>query len=489
MHKFISIFSSIIRPLVSEEKDQYLALASLVDVGNFIPDIDIEKNVDLLPIAFNACVVNRANKNGDVIDTSTALAMYKSFINKPINIEHNRQNIVGTILTAGFSEFGTDLPLKEEDVAALKGPFNITLGGIMWKIANSNLAGVIEDSNDPTSENYLSVSASWELGFADYHLIITEADEKNIENGEIVEDKEEIDKLGEFLRGFGGSGKLKDGKNIYRKVVNQVLPLGIGLTVNPAADVKGVAVKKTNEPEEEKLNKEKNNGSLSEYINVLKSNENMKISSLTDITDLSLKEVSASVIVEFIESELKKASEQFTSEKIEVENALKIAGEKNESLSQEQEILKQELLTVKKSLEEIEKAKAAQESEALFNQRMAALEEEFQFDDELRAEVAKEIKDLNEESFSAYHGKMKKMAKGLTKKQEKLPSFIKDKIEEKEKKEECKEAKSSEEIVQEVVEKAEEIKESVLASTTPNEPSVAEKYKKAFLIENFNIKY
>lgn len=498
MYKFISIFSSIIRPLVSEEKDKYLALASLIDVGNFIPNIDIEKNTDLLPIAFNACVVNRANKNGDVIDTETALAVYKDFINKPINIEHNRQRIIGTILTAGFSEFGTDLPLKEEDVANFKGPFNLVLGGIMWKIANSDLAEAIENSNDPTSENYLGVSASWELGFTDYHLILTENDEKNIENGKIVEDKEEIAKLSEFLRGFGGSGKLDNGNSVYRKVINQVLPLGIGLTSSPAADVKGVATKAGVIEEEEKVNKEKNESSLFEDINVLKREKNMKISSLTDITDLSLKEISASAVVEFIEDELKKASEKFNSEKTEIENALKIESEKNESLSKQQESLKLELLAIKESLEKIEKIKAAQEAEQLFNQRMAALEEEFEFDDELRAEISEEIKNLSEESFSAFQKKMKKMAKGLTKKQEKLPSFIKDKIIEKEKKEgktgeedeeDCKEAKSSQEIAQEIVDKAEDIKEAVLASTTPSELSVVEKYKKAFQIENFNIKY
>ena len=85
--KFKTTFSSSVRPLVSEEKDKHLALASLVDVGNFLPQVDVEKNVDLLPIAFNAFVVNRVNKNGDVIDTETALAMYESFKNKPINME------------------------------------------------------------------------------------------------------------------------------------------------------------------------------------------------------------------------------------------------------------------------------------------------------------------------------------------------------------------------------------------------------------------
>ena len=96
--QYTTTFSSILKPLVSEEKDKYLALASLMQVGNFIPNVDTEKNVDLLPVAFNAAVVNRVNKNGDVIDTDTAVASYKDFINKPINIEHNRERIVGVIL-------------------------------------------------------------------------------------------------------------------------------------------------------------------------------------------------------------------------------------------------------------------------------------------------------------------------------------------------------------------------------------------------------
>ena len=61
--KYKTTFSSTIKPLVSEEKDKYLALASLADIGDFIPDVDTDENVDLLPIAFNACVVNRVNKN------------------------------------------------------------------------------------------------------------------------------------------------------------------------------------------------------------------------------------------------------------------------------------------------------------------------------------------------------------------------------------------------------------------------------------------
>ena len=117
--EYTTSFSSAVKPLISEERDKYLALASLEEVGNFIPDVDTDKNIDLLPIAFNACVVNRANKNGDAIDTETAISVYKDFINKPINVEHNRNRVVGVILTAGFSEFGTDTPVTKESISSL----------------------------------------------------------------------------------------------------------------------------------------------------------------------------------------------------------------------------------------------------------------------------------------------------------------------------------------------------------------------------------
>ena len=48
--KHKTIFSSRIKPLVSEEKDAYLALASLSKIGDLIPDIDIDKNIDCISV-------------------------------------------------------------------------------------------------------------------------------------------------------------------------------------------------------------------------------------------------------------------------------------------------------------------------------------------------------------------------------------------------------------------------------------------------------
>ena len=238
--KYVTIFSSEVKPVVSEEKDKYLALASLVDLEKFVPKVDTDKDVDLLPIAFNAFVANRVNKNGDVINTETALSMYENFKNKPINIEHNRDRVIGTILTAGFSEFGTDRPMTVEEVSRMSAPFNVTLGGVIWRVVNPVMADYIEESADPTSDNYMKVSASWELGFTDYNIVELSEEEKNIEGGNIIADELIVKGLEEKLKAFGGDGILENGNKIYRHVINEVVPLGIGLTESPAAEVSGI---------------------------------------------------------------------------------------------------------------------------------------------------------------------------------------------------------------------------------------------------------
>ena len=501
--KHTTIFSSLkIKPIVSQEKDRYLALASLLDVGNFIPNIDTSKNIDLLPIAFNACVINRVNKNGDVVDAATAVGMYQSFVNKPINIEHDRQKVVGTILVAGFSEFGTDLPLTEEQVKTMTGPFKITLGGVVWKVVNSRLADIIENSNDPTSEDYQKISASWELGFANYHILLMKEEEKNIEAAEIIDSQEKIDILSSFLRSLGGSGKTEDGKRVYRKVIGEVVPLGIGLTENPAADVIGVAIKIVTAENNEVPLEIENNSSQAQKIDVKTDNRIMKINTIQDITEDSMKELTASAISVFIEDELKKASEKFAEEKGAVEATLKAHQEKNEALTSDFNKVKEELDKVQSVLTELEKAKAAKELEEAFNARMSAFDMEFELDNEDRTLLASDIKDLNEEGFAAYYKKMsvlmknkkkKTDAKDLTEKQKNLPPFIQEKI-----------LKSSEQAAASLVlaENKEDVKELVESaldsakieaatipiSSTAKEPTVLEKYKRAFSVDQFEFK-
>ena len=500
-HKYITTFSSVIKPVVSEEKDKYLALASMVELEKFLPNIDVEKNVDLLPVAFNAFVANRVNKNGDVVDTDTAVAMYDNFVNKPINIEHNRKSIVGTILTAGFSRFGTDEPLNKSDVKDLKEPFNVTLGGVIWKIVDEDLAHKIESSSDPTSNEYMSISASWELGFSDYNLVVLEGEEKNIENGLEISDPDEVEKHMDKLKGFGGKGKFDDNSSIYRKVVNNVIPLGIGLTENPAADVKGVLTENGITEEkalaEESLEKETISQNTNKTVKIKKV-EAMKIENLKDITDESLQTLTASAIHEFIQESLKKASEEYSSQKTDQEESLNDAREKHETLSKEHDTLKTQLEDVVAQLGKLEAEKAEKEKLEAFNQRMASFDERFNLNDEDRKVLASQIKDLDEEQFTDFDKSVSVLLSSKARSEEDeapaeeaAPAEASAQATEETLAPEPAPEEVSASVVQEVVEQAvDNAKDEIVnipASAPAEEPSVMERYGKAFAMDQFDV--
>ena len=498
-HKYTTIFSSSVRPLVSEEKDKYLSLASLVDVGNFLPNLDTEKNYDLLPIAFNACVANRANRNGDIIDTKTALEICESFVNKPINIEHNRDKVIGTILTAGFSAFGSDEVITDLDqIRENNGPFNLTLGGVVWKIVNSGITDLIEESNDPTSDNYLKISASWELGFSDYNIVAMEGESKNMEDGEVISEFNAVEKIKNKLRGFGGDGKLEDGRSIYRQVINDVLALGIGLTETPAADVKGVAVKVKEDETEKDLHanesKEEEKISQKSQRDVIKNDDNrttkaktMKINRIEDITDESLKELSASTVSDFIQKELEKASEDFSQERSKTQDALNEAKEKQETLSKENAEISKRLEEFQTKINELESEKEERLQQEKFSVRMASFDEKYKLSDDDRKVLAAQIKDLDDESFDKYSKDMTVLLSSKDK--EILADEEVEKVEVDEKKEDSEEKseeKSEASVIEEAVDKAEEIKEEIPNSSTASAETVYDKYKQAFDIDQFD---
>ena len=540
--KYKSLFSSTVKPVVSEEKDKYLALASLQKIEKFLPDVDVETNIDLLPIAFNSFVANRVNKNGDVVDTKTAVEIYEHFKNKPINIEHNRKRVVGTILTAGFSEFGTDRPLGVEDVKDMTGPFNVTLGGVVWKVVDSLVADRIEDSGDPTSEHYLRISASWELGFNEYVVALVDQGEKNLENAEIITDKDKINELKEFMKGYGGIGQTEDGKDIFRKVTgNQVVPLGIGLTESPAADVEGIVVNKEGDDlkisdqkegdathsdsdvQENLNNKESVSHQLKTDVNENKDSTIMEIKNIKDITDESLKEVSASDISDFIESELEKASEQYTAEKREVEDALSAAQKDLDGQKVEHEKMKEELESAKSAIEQMEAEQAERHKQEQFSERMASLDEKYDLTDSEREVIASDIQDLDENGYAEYSKKMSVLLSNKEKREEAEASvsseeagapagcpecytFMQElnkapnreefekliagwKTKSKASEDEVEAAEeNTEEVVDEAIEKAELETEDVPVTSEASEPTVFDKYKEAFTVEGFDIK-
>jgi hypothetical protein len=211
----------------------------------------------------------------------------------------------------------------------------------------------------------------------------------------------------------------------------------------------------------------------------------MKLNSIKDITEESLKELSASVISDFIEEQLKEASEKFNEEKTETETALKAAKDDFEKLSAEHSGVTEQLDKLSNSIAELEKEKEERIAFDKFNERMASLDESYDLSEEDRQVLAAQIKNLDDEAFTKYLDDMKIL----------LSSKVKtDDLDEEEGEEtevEQAEATAStepsvEEVVEEALDKAEEVKEEIPVSANASEADVYDKYRKAFDMGNWS---
>ncbi len=490
-------FSSVVKPIVSEDKDKYLALASTDNLKKFLPDIDIARNYDLLCFAGNAFIANRLNSNDDGISTKEAIVLAKLFPFRYCNLEHDRSKVLGVILTASYSEFGTDKPLTEEQIKDYTKPFNVTVGGIIWRVINEGFADAVEDSMDPTSELFGKCSLSWEVSLEDIDLVVLEKGKKNFEDGKIISDASEISKLESRLKAFGGQGITDDGKRIGRIAKGEVLPLGVGFVEHPAAEVKPIVIKteeeikasEINKSEDKNKNIEKNDISIShsEKTTVNKQDKNiMKISNIKDINDDNLKEAKASEVISVIDNAINQISIEWQEKnklveknRAEVESKYKELEASNTKMTEAHSKLQEDLKKIQDQYTLLIKANEARELEDKYSARMEALDDEFELEKDERELVASEIKTLNDEDYKAYAKKMDMFWKN--KKKQKGDKG-------KEVKEEKKEVKASLENPEDVLDKAIEAgeKDKVKpATTTTATESIAVKAAKCFSIENW----
>jgi predicted nucleic-acid-binding Zn-ribbon protein len=526
----------IVQAMVPFDEDKYLAVASIDQLKQYLPqNVDLDVNRDLMGVAFDAFVVNRGNKNGHIISTDVALAMVENFVNKPFNIEHNRKVVVGVCTGYGFSEFGSSKPLTLEEVKAMKDPFNVVLSGYVWKIVNPEFASELVESSDPSSNKYLSVSASWELGFNEFNVA---KGNKNLADATIVEKEDEIVELKDRLKVFGGNGYTEDGEIVLLNLQGNVLPLGIGFTNTPAAEVSGVVIsydkpqteeavkgeeekyvcadcgykgadaevcpkcgsenyEEIEEDDDEKENEVESSEIKMNKKSVPEENNNVKnimqLKNIDDITDDSIKEVAASQVREFISNRIADLAKEWQSKVEEKETALKAAEDQIAELKTSLESIKADSEKVKEEFTKIQEDLKAKEIEANFQRRMALLDEEFDLTDEDRSIIAEDLNAIeNDEQFEKWYKKFSTFAAAKKKSEKKFVPFKKEdeeKEDKKEKEEKASEVVASEEkTVEEVISSA-EVKEEVLPNaSSPQEVSLVEKIGAAFNKNSVKIK-
>ena len=398
-----------------------LSEANIQNLKPLIPkEVDLEKNIDLLGVAFNAAVVNEFNRNGDGMSTKTAIDSVQQFVHKPTNIEHNKKKIVGHIVNAGFSDYSDSTILVNVDEDETN-PFNIALGAVVYKTIDKDFFNTLKNSTDPKSKIHNTVSASWEVGFSEFKIAVGS---KNLKEAEIISDPKQIMEMKGMLKGFGGKGVMKDGTPINRLIVGDVYPLGIGFTMKPAANVKGVISQDTQEIKEtEKESKaiiintsnkqakelEKIAAKISQKIkNTVNNNYIMDIENLlTELkSDLQEKKFSqeaiASMTSTFAEA-IKTKDEEYRASLEAAENEKAEIAKANEELKNSVESIQEELSSAQERIAEFEKAQAALEAEATFNARMEEIDSIYDLEESDATFIAEKIKglDKSEEAFAS----------------------------------------------------------------------------------------
>ena len=504
--KYTTNFSNVI--LASgdiDSPDLNISKASLDSLKTIIPsDVDLEKNMDLLAVAFNGAVVNSFNKNGDGIDAKSAVRILDQFKHKPTNIEHQKQKVVGHIVSAGFSSFMDNELLSPEEVEDMDEPFNIALASLIYRTVNPQFANLVEQSVDPESEFYHQVSASWEIGFNDFVLAVGSND---LKNAEIINDENMIDELKGNLKALGGEGKMKDGSPIHRLIVGEIFPLGIGFTSNPAANVKGLTVSSKTEQAPTTEKKEKN---ISQNINsdvnnkksiIMDNNEilNNLVSALEEkVSEKKFSEEAVATVSKIINDAILERNESFVQEKEQLETEKAELAKAAEQNAEEVKKLREELTAATDRVTELEQQHKQQEAVARFDARMSVIEDAYELDEESRKVVAHELKDLDEseEAFASFQEKLQVVLKHqnkefIAKQEEEFNAKLAEAVEKR--LAELKSGDSSEEeVVEEAMDKVETEEEVVAnnnAESSEQELSLKQKFEKAFSEDNLTINY
>ena len=419
------------------------ASMELEDLKSLLPDSEeIKNNPDLLYTCFNAAVINLINLNGDGITTEGAKILVESTKFKPMNIEHSREDIIGVITNYGFSSFGENKTLTEQELT--DDPFNLSLAAIVWKISNKTFYKFILDSQDEDSEFFKTVSTSWEVGFNSYKLAVGS---KDLRKAKIIDDEATVEEYSKYLSSMGGTGFLPTGEEVYRVIGDDCRFLGCAFTTNPAAAVQGVLSvdyrdfeeieeeleEETEEPEEDlehemkEFEEGETEGSVEpeetelaeteasiftenqDKISLKKKNRvivHMKYNNLDELID-HLHEAAASDVRDFVVSQVEKSNDQFVAlknEKAEKEQALENALANIKNFEDESQQLRDEVSELRASLK-------AQEDQAKFSERIESLKEQFDIDSAASKSIAKRIFGLSDEDFSEWLEDMKPLLK------------------------------------------------------------------------------
>jgi len=512
-HKYTATFSATIfaaKDIPEFAKHKQESLAALQDLA---PAYWESQNIDLLAVAFDGAVVNQFNANDDGISSATAIRMKDKFLHKPINIEHDRSKIIGHITQAAFTDRTTHDFIWDEDAARMGAPYNLSLGGFIYKMVNSDFYQELEDSMEHGSTNYHSISASWEVGFDTFGIALGS---KETQYAELITNPIEVARYAPFLRCFGGDGSTDNGQRVYRLIIGDVYPLGIGFVKNPAADVKGIygAPTEAKCKDSEKVAAKKGDFIANRERDISQSEKNnVKSHDLKISMDLleQLKEALANqdkVTQDVAASITKQVADKIKEANEEYRQNLEAKQKEVEEAAAAKLALEESVAEIKAKLEEaqkeIEAFKQHQAQEALAtarDQRMEYIDSLYELDNEDRQVILADLKEIDVTSDEVFEVYAKKISTLLRHKNKEALAKKAEEEAEAKKLEEVKasvvketpaeEAKATEEDDAKAIEKAQANEDEALPNNNggDSQQSMADKFKNAFNSETVKIAY
>ena len=489
----LSNFDCNIKALHKEDFDKFgVSEGSIAEAAkSLIPeDFDPSDNIDVLPVVFNLAVVNEFNKNGDGIDSATAVDAVKRFINKPINIEHKKQKIVGHIINASFSE--EEFDFKDYDITSYADktkPYYINAAGLIYRNIFPDLAKAIEEASEEESSEYQSVSTSWELAFKNYKVVYGS---DRLDECQVAEGKD-AEELKQYVKGFGGKGKDENGTPVHRLIHGETYPLGAALTYNPAARVKGVYLMEdkneiTDIKKSEKISLNAENNVKTNKFDIFDMDteqfEQLMTKVAESVASVVKKDDQASSVGEIMRDALSEHSETWKSK-------VQLEAEAREKAEQDLAEMKASFESVQSDLSALKSEVEAQAAVELFNSRMTFLDDTYDFSKEELEYVVAELKvvEASDEAFETFKGKLTvlfahKAKEAIAAKEEEINSRIEEAIASK-----VQEATSPEPEVSEDSEEEElEVEETTEASLPNNNGEAAEQISLINkLKENFSV--
>ena len=382
---------------------------SEASVKSMLPEgFNAKMNIDLLPVVFNLAVINEINANDDAMTAMAAIQCVKSFANKPINIEHKRDKIVGHMINASLSEEEFDFNNNDVEAFADKTePFYLNAFGFIYRKIFPDLAQAIIESANEDNEDYQRISTSWELASKQFKIV--KGNSQKVSECEYVE-QEDYEEYRAYLKRFGGAGTDKKGDRVARVFYGEVIPLGAGLTVQPAARVKGVYPVEVSK-DELKIEKsvatqQKNSQNYKKDVTTNKSNIlNMDEKQFQEFLKQTTEAIASVVkgddqaksIGLIMQETLEKHSESWKSKVEQEVEARQKTEEELESIKSENSKVAEELAQLKADME----AKASAE---LFNDRMNYFDNKYDLSEKENEIIASKLKDLGqeEEAFESF---------------------------------------------------------------------------------------